>query len=133
MIDFVRNIPFYQVYLFLVLLVIVIAVKKTIELFIIRNEKYLSAGIFGINAILVISGMMIFFAFFFFALGINIGMQYISSANEISPSLVWGGVHIGLARFVFTLHFFMFALIIWFILRTRYNHLLSKSIRKRRV
>ena len=66
MIDFVRNIPFYQMYLFLVLLVIVIAAKKTIELFIIRNEKYLSAGIFGINAILVISGMMIFFAFFLF-------------------------------------------------------------------
>ena len=133
MLDFLRNISFYQVYLFLVLLVIVIAVKKTIELFIIRNEKYLSAGIFGINAILVISGMMIFFAFFFFALGINIGMQTISDVNEISPNLVWGGIHNFLMQFVFTFHFFLFALIIWFILRTRYNHLLRKSIRKRRV
>ncbi|KPK94081.1 hypothetical protein AMJ80_05600 [bacterium SM23_31] len=120
--------PFTFLLLLLAIVVVVLSVKKTVELFI-QNRDPLSPGMEnGINAILFWSGIMVVIPFLITFWALNVASKGMSMANDISPPLIWEGIHNVLIPIIFSLTFFTFAAIVWFILRVRYKKLLEKSM-----
>ncbi|MFC1477588.1 hypothetical protein ACFL6L_03870 [candidate division KSB1 bacterium] len=111
---------------------IIISFKKSYELFYLKKRISNRYFELGLNSILVWSGIMVIYSVFFFMWGCSLGAEVLTTSNEIYPPFVWGGVKISLIKIVLTFHFFMFALIIWFILRSRLKYLQMKNMQRNR-
>jgi len=114
--------------LLLAIVAIVLSVKKAVELFIQKRDPRSPGMENGINAILFWSSIMVVIAFLKTFWGLNVASEAISMSNDISPSIIWEGIHMVLIPIIFSLTFFTFAAIVWFILRIRYKRLLEKSM-----
>lgn len=120
--------PFMFLLLLLAIVVVLLSVKKAVELFI-QNRDPRSPGMEnGINAILFWSSIMVVIAFLSTFWGLSVASEAISMANDISPPIIWGGIHAVLIPIIFSLTFFTFAAIVWFVLRIQYKRLLEKSM-----
>ena len=124
---FIEGGPFMLLLLILAIVIIVLSVKKAIELFG-KNDLNKARLESGINAIIFWGGICLVLGFFGHFLGLYNAMQAIARASDISPSIVMEGYAVSLSTILFGLFIFLFAAIIWFSLRWRYKKMLEKSI-----
>ena len=77
----------------------------------------------GLNAILFWGGISLLVGFFAHFHGIYNAMLAISRAADISPAIVAAGYGISLITILSGMFIFILSLIIWFILRWRFNRI----------
>lgn len=108
------------------IIIIVLAVKKAIDLFVKKDINHFQLEK-GINAILFWGGMSALIGFLGHYHGVYIAMWAIARANDISPAIVAAGYGVSLITILFGLIVFFFSALIWFLFRWRYKQLISKS------
>jgi biopolymer transport protein ExbB/TolQ len=108
--------PFMWLLLLLAIVILVLTVKKIIQLFI-GNKRADAVTDSGINSILFWGGISVMLGFFAHFLGVYISMQVISRAHEISSAVVAEGYAISLIPILFGMIIFIFSAIVWYILR----------------
>jgi biopolymer transport protein ExbB/TolQ len=118
--------PFMWPLLFVAISIIILSIKKAIELFGKQdlNQPQLERGI---NAIIFWGGISVILGFFAHLLGVYLAMQAISKAHEISPAIVAEGYAMSLTTILFGLFIFLFAAIFWFVLRWKFKQLIMNS------
>ena len=112
--------------LLLAIVILVLFVKKAIELFIKRDARQANLEN-GINAIIFWGAISVVLGIFAHFLGVYHAMQAIAKANDISPAIVSIGYAMSLNTILFSLFIFMFAAIFWFVLRWQYKRVAMKS------
>lgn len=108
--------PYMWGLLALALVVVVLAVKKSIQLFGKTEWTPDQLGT-GLNAIVFWGGMSAVLGFYAHFLGIYYAMQEIARASDISPAIVARGYQMALTTVLTGLFIFMISAIIWFILK----------------
>jgi biopolymer transport protein ExbB/TolQ len=117
---------FMWLLLILAIVVIVLFVKKIIEL--VSNNAANSIKLdHGINAVLFWGVMSFIIGIFGHFLGIYSAMQAIMKANDISPAIVAGGYAVSLITVLTGLFILMIASILWLILRWKYKSVVASS------
>ncbi len=109
--------PFMWLLLVILIIVVVLAIKNGIRLFLKKNAD--QAGLeHSVNAILFWGAYGVVVGFFAHFLGILYAMEAIKNAADISPAIVAGGYSVSLLTILFGLIIFMIAAIIWFIYKS---------------
>ena len=108
------------------IIIIVLSIKKIIDLFFKSDLSHAELES-GINSILFWGGMSVLIGFLGHFHGLYLAMVAISRANDISPAIVAMGYGISLITVLFGLLNLLFSAIIWFVLRWRFNKLISKA------
>ena len=124
--EFLRENPLI---LLLGVIVVLIAVKKTVDLFFRGDPAVAYGSLHGISVIPVLSGIVLAVTFLKCSWGIFMSHTALGTweSIDISPNIVAGGIEISLFRILTSLAFFLFSLVIWFALRTRYNALFRRQ------
>jgi len=120
---FLQGGMFMWVLLFLAVVIVVLIIKKTIQLF---SGSDLSKGQIesGLNAIIFWGGFSVLLGFYAHFLGMVAAMEAISAANDISPAIVSHGYAVSLITILFGLLILMVSGIAWFVLRWKARQLL---------
>jgi len=109
----------------LAIVIVALSIKKAIELY---GKNTLSTARLesGLNAIPFWGGICVLIGFLAHYWGVNMAMNVISKANDISPAIVAAGYSMSLIPIIFGLMIFMFSATVWFILWSRFKKLVSK-------
>ena len=118
--------PYMWLLLFLAIVIVALAIKKTIDLFSKKTKQPIKLES-GINAILFFGVMSFIVGVFAHFLGIYYAMQAIMRANDISPAIVAGGYSFSLITVLSGLFLLMLSSLLWFLLRWKYKGLVSSS------
>ena len=108
--------------------VIILAIKNAIELFISKRKERLGGLENSINAILFWSGLMVVIGFLSSFWGATSVIISLVQANISDTIVILRAIANLLKLIVLSLSFFTVFAIVWFILRTRYKHLIEKSM-----
>ena len=118
-------------YMWLILLcaviVVIMSIKKAIELFIQKPPQALNRLEMGINAIPFWGAMSILLGVLAHFHGVYLAMQAIMRANDISPAIVSQGYAMSLITILTGLTIFIISSLIWFVLRWRYKTLVREQ------
>jgi biopolymer transport protein ExbB/TolQ len=114
--------PFMWLLLITAITVLVLFIKKAIELYSTKEQDTARLKN-GINTIIFWGGISAVLGFFAHFLGIYNAMMVISRASEISPAVIAEGYAVSLTTILFGLTIFIFSAIFWFILNWRYKKL----------
>ena len=126
MIDFFHSGgPFMWLLLLTAITVIILFVKKAMELFSTREQDPAKLKN-GINTIIFWGGLSAVVGFFAHFMGIYQSMMVIAHASDISPAVIAEGYAVSLTTILFGLTIFIFSAIFWFILNWRYKKLVIK-------
>ena len=112
--------------LILAIVIVVLSIKKAIDLFL-KTDDNIERHEIGINAIIFWGGISAVIGFFAHHSGVILAMNAIKNANDISPAIVAHGYHLSLTTVITGLLILLISAISWFILRWRYKSLLMKS------
>lgn len=104
------------------IVVLVLTIKKFIELFI-KKETQSNLLEKGVNAIIFWGGFCAVMGFFAHFTGIFLAMEEIYRAHDISPAIVAKGYSMSLITVLFGLLIFMFSAIVWFVYRWKVKQL----------
>lgn len=109
--------------LILSLVIVILSLKKTIDLFIKKNlSRPKLEG--GLNAILFWGAISALLGFLFHYLGFFQAIQSIANApRNPSPSIVAWGYAVSISKIIWGLLNFIFSLFVWYLLRWRVNKL----------
>jgi hypothetical protein len=123
---FMNGGPFMFILLFLFVLILVLSVKKVIDLFATKetNPALLEKGV---NAIIFWGAFSVVIGFLAHFLGIYEAMQAIARASDISPAIVSMGYSMSLITVLSGLFIFMVSALIWFFLRWRLKNIMIQS------
>jgi hypothetical protein len=123
---FMNGGPFMFILLFLFVLILVLSVKKVIDLFAAKetNPALLEKGV---NAIIFWGAFSVVIGFLAHFLGIYEAMQAIARASDISPAIVSMGYSMSLITVLSGLFIFMVSALIWFFLRWRLKNIMIQS------
>ena len=117
----------YMMWLLLILtiVILILAIKKSIELFTKDNlsTEQLESGVNAIVFWGVISALLGTFGHFH---GMYLAMQAISHARDISPAIVAMGYGVSLITLLSGLFIFIISAIIWFVFRWQLKRLTKK-------
>jgi len=118
--------PFMWLLLFAAIAIIILSIKKSLELFGKKdpNQTNLEKGI---NAIIFWGGISVVLGFFAHFFGMYQAMLAISKVPDISPAVIAEGYAVSLTTILFGLFIFLFAAIFWFLLRWKYKQLILKT------
>ena len=120
---FINGGYFMWLLLILAVVIIVLSIKKAIEL-LSKNDLNQATLESGINAIIFWGGICLVLGFFGHFLGLYNAMKAIDKADNISPAIVMEGYAVSLSTILFGLFIFLFSAIIWFTLHWRYKKIL---------
>jgi hypothetical protein len=123
---FMNGGPFMFILLFLFVLILVLSVKKVIDLF---ADKETNPALLekGVNAIIFWGAFSVVIGFLAHFLGIYEAMQAIARASDISPAIVSMGYSMSLITVLSGLFIFMVSALIWFFLRWRLKNIMIQS------
>ncbi|MFQ5604649.1 MAG: MotA/TolQ/ExbB proton channel family protein [bacterium] len=114
--------------LILSITVLTLTSKKIIELYGKKELDFTRLEV-GLNAIIFWGGLSVVIGFLGSFLGIYIAAGHIpATADDISASIVWGGIRVALTTTIFGLIIFAFASIAWFILRSQLKKLMRNTV-----
>lgn len=123
---FMNGGPFMFILLFLFVLILVLSIKKGIDLFAGKetNPALLEKGV---NAIIFWGAFSVVIGFLAHYLGIYEAMLAIARASDISPAIVSRGYSMSLITVLSGLFIFMVSALIWFLLKWRLKILIIQS------
>jgi len=107
------------------LIIIGLTIKKSIDLFYRKDLSQISLKS-GLNAIAFWGGISMILGFLWHFWGILLAMRAIAAANDVSPSIVAGGLAVSLVPIIFGILIFLFSGIAWLILKWQYNRRLNE-------
>ena len=104
--------------------IVILTVKKAVDLFVIRenNPKRLESGLPAILFWGIISLVIGFLAHY---MGMYAAMKAVMQARDISPAIVAGGFAVSLITILFGMLIFLFAAIVWLILKWQYKRIVT--------
>jgi len=107
-------------FLFLLICVIIFAIGKSIyQMYFLKIRD--SRLKFTINSIIFWGAIAIGVSIFGFFNGMYIAFQDIARMEDLSPAIISKGVLMALYNMVFGLLALLLALVVWFVLKSRYN------------
>jgi biopolymer transport protein ExbB/TolQ len=112
--------------LVLAIIIVVLSIKKIIDLFFKKNLNQLQLES-GVNSILFWGGLSLLLGFLGHYHGMYLAMLEISRASDISPAVVAMGYGVSLITVMFGLLNLLLAAIAWFVLRWRLKKLTAKN------
>jgi len=127
---FIRGGPFMWPLLAIAIIILFLTIKNTNWLYWKVNSDSIRVEQ-NINAILFFGVLSLFIAFFGYYLGLNIAMNAIYRANDISPVIIASGYSQALIPLVFSLGVFIFAYCVWYLLRWRLKRLVSIDLKQK--
>ena len=110
----------------LVLVIVILAVKKSVELFLKTGTDRIQLES-GINAIIFWAGVNLVLGFLAHFSGVFLAMQEIMRARDISPAIVAMGYSQSLITILYGMTIFVFSAIIWFVLRWKFKKVISAT------
>lgn len=117
--------PYMNLILLCGIIVVILSIKKYIEVFVKTPPENLPRLEIGINAIPFWGVMSILLGVFAHFHGVYLAMQAIAAANDISPAIVSQGYAISLITILTGLFIFMVSALSWFFLHWKYKKLLK--------
>ena len=120
--------PFALVNLILGFVVIILALRSAVKLYIRKRQEQFLRLRNGINAILFWSGLMVVLAFLQSFWGAFTGISSIIESGSGDPKITFSLIADLLIIIMFSLPFFTVTSIVWFVFRNRYIQLLEKSM-----
>ena len=111
--------------LILAISIIILSIKKIIDLFIKKDLNHAELES-GINAIIFWGGISALIGFFAHYMGLFMAMMAICRAHDISPAIVSRGYAVSLITVLTGLLILIISSIIWFVLRWRYKKMVAE-------
>lgn len=127
MLDFIHEGgPFMILILIIMVGIIVLSVKKIIDLFI-KKVEITNKHESGINAILFWGSICALLGILGQITGLYLAIDAISKASDVSPQIILMGVKVSFNSTLFGLWVLFFSSIIWFVLRVRYKQIITSN------